>query len=153
MAATEVGSNDTYSTRRWWVHLGLLASLAVSLLTVLARLGVDLHIIAGLCFALLVGAHLAQRRRTLHALAGNLFTPAWRTPRGRLAVADGVLAFLAANVMLSGIADWMLRQPVMVGVPGVPPLNWHTTTSLLLTLYLIVHIARRRGRLRHSRVR
>jgi hypothetical protein len=41
----------------------------------------------------------------------------------------------------------------MVGVPGVPPLNWHTTTSLLLTLYLIVHIARRRGRLRHSRVR
>jgi hypothetical protein len=153
MAATEVGPNDLYSTRRWWVHLGLLASLVVSLLTVLARMGVGLHIIAGLCFAGLVGAHLAQRRRTLHALAGSLMTPTWRTPRGQLAVADGVLAFLAFNVVLSGIADWMSPAPVMVGVPGMPPLNWHTTMSLLLVLYLIVHVVRRRNRLRHSRVR
>jgi hypothetical protein len=153
MSATEVRPNDQYSTRRWRVHLGLLASLAVSLLVVLAKMGTGLHIIAGLCFAGLVGAHLVQRRRTLRTLGGGLIAPTLRTPRGRLAVADGVLAFLACNVVLSGIIDWMSPAPVMVGVPGIPALNWHTTTSLLLVVYLVVHVVRRRARLRHSRVR
>jgi hypothetical protein len=55
--------------------------------------------------------------------------------------------------VLSGIADWMSPQPVMVGLPGMAPLNWHTTTSVLLVVYLFVHVVRRQARLRHSRVR
>lgn len=153
MTATEVGPNDTYSTRRWWVHLGLITSLVVSLLIVLAHMGVGLHIIAGLCFAGLVVAHLVQRQRTLKALTGSLIKPTVRTSRGRLAVSDGVLAFLATNVVLSGIADWMSPHPVMVGLPGMAALNWHTTTSVLLVVYLFVHVVRRQARLRHSRVR
>jgi hypothetical protein len=154
MAATKVRPSDPYGTRRWAVHLGLLASVVVSLLVLVGRMGVSLHIVAGLCFAGLVGAHLAQRWRTLRTLSGDLVDlPRWRTSRGRLALADGVLVFLAGNVVLSGIADWLSPQPVMVGIAGLAPLNWHTTTSLLLVVYLAVHVLRRRGRLRHSRVR
>jgi hypothetical protein len=40
-----------------------------------------------------------------------------------------------------------------VSLPGLAPLNWHTTTSLLLLVYLVVHVIRRRARLRHSRIR
>lgn len=153
-AATETRPSDPLSTRRWQVHLGLIVSFGVALFFVIARVGVGLHIVAGLCFAMLVGVHLAQRRRTVRTLAGRLVeTPFWRTPRGRTAVADSVLAFLAVNVVLSGIVDWASRQPVMVRLPGVAPLNWHTTTSLLLLVYLVVHVARRRTRLRHSRIR
>jgi hypothetical protein len=154
MAATEVDPSDPYGTRRWWVHLGLMTSFAVSLLVILARMGTGLHILAGLAFAALIGAHLVQRRRAVHILSGSLTRPpTWRTGRGRRALADGVLAFLAANVVVSGITDWASSQPVMIGVPGTARLNWHTTTSLLLVVYLPVHVVRRRGRLRHSRIR
>jgi hypothetical protein len=154
MAAAGVESGDRYGSRRWWVHIGLLVSVIASVLVLMARLGVDLHIIAGLCFAALIGAHLSQRRRTLQALAGGLLEPStWPTPRGRLAVSDGVLAFLALNVVVSGIADWLSPRPVMIGLPGTAALNWHTTASLLLIVYLVVHVVRRRRRLRHSRIR
>ncbi len=154
MAATGVGSRDRYGSRRWWVHIGLLASFVASVLVVMARMGVGLHILAGLCFAALIGAHLTQRRRTLQALTGGLLQPStWPTPRGRLALSDGVLAFLALNVVVSGIADWLSPRPVMIGLPRTAALNWHTTASLLLIVYLIVHVVRRRSRLRHSRIR
>jgi len=145
---------DPYSTRRWWVHLGLLASSGAALLIVLARTGTGLHILAGLCFTGLVGAHLIQRRRTVRTLSGDIARPsAWRRRQGRLAVSGAVLAFLALNVVVSGIVDWASPRPVMVGLPGMAPLNWHTTTGLLLAVYLVVHVVRRRARLRHSRIR
>jgi hypothetical protein len=151
---TQTRPSDPLGTRRWQVHLGLIVSFGVALFVVIARDGVGLHIVAGLCFAALVGVHLAQRRRTVHTLAGSLVeTPFWRTPRGRMALADSVLAFLAVNVVLSGIVDWASPQPVMVRLPGLTPLNWHTTTSLLLLVYLIVHVARRLARIRHSHIR
>jgi hypothetical protein len=146
--------SDPLGTRRWQVHLGLIVSFGVALFFVIARVGVGLHIVAGLCFAALIGVHLAQRRRTVHLLAGSLVeTPFWRTSRGRTALADSVLAFLAVNVVLSGIVDWASARPLMVRLPGLASLNWHTTTSLLLVVYLVVHVARRRTRLRHSRIR
>jgi hypothetical protein len=154
MAGDQIAATDRYSARRWWVHLGLMVSFAVSVLVVLARAGTGLHIFAALCFVGLLGAHLAQRRRALRALAGDLGRPAtWRTARGRLALADGVLVFLAANVVASGVADWVSVRPVMVAMPGMAPLNWHTTTSLLLIVYLAIHVVRRRARLRRSRIR
>jgi len=154
VAPLETRSSDSLGARRWQVHLGLIVSFGVALLFVIVHMSVDVHVLAGACFAVLVGAHLAQRRRTVRTLAGSLVeTPFWRTPRGRMALSDGVLAFLAVNVVLSGIVDWASPQPVMVPLPGLRSLNWHTTTSVLLLAYLVVHITRRRARLRHSRIR
>jgi hypothetical protein len=154
MAATELDPGNAYAARRWLVHLGLMTSFAVAVVVILARMGVGLHILAGLAFAGLIGTHLVQRRRTVHALTGSLTRPpTWRTRRGHLALADSLLAFLAVNVVLSGVADWASPRPVMIGLPGMAPLNWHTTTSLLLIVYLPVHVVRRRARLRHSRIR
>jgi len=139
MSATE--------TQRWRVHLGLIASFGVAALVLVAGRSIAVHIVAGVCFAALVGVHLVQRRRTVRSLATGL--PALTSsPRGRLALSDAVLVFLAANAIVSGLIDWMSPSPVMVG-----PFNWHTTTSLLLLGYVVVHVIRRRSRLRHSTIR
>jgi hypothetical protein len=144
MSATE--------TRRWWVHLGLIASFGLAAMVIVAGRSIPVHIVAGLCFVALLGAHLTQRRRTVRALATGL--PSLTTsPRGRLALSDAILVFLAANAILSGLVDWASARPVMVGLPGMRALNWHTTTSLLLLVYVIVHVIRRRSRLRHSHIR
>ena len=159
MTVMEDGRSDTYGVRRWRVHLGLILSGGLALVVLMVRTGLALHIVAGLCFAGLVGAHLAQRRRTLRALAPDLTRPArWRTLRGRLALSDGLLVFLAANVVVSGVVDWVSHRSVMLSVRALtgiplPPLNWHTTTSLVLVVYLVGHVVRRRARLRHSHIR
>ena len=137
---------------RWWVHLTLIASFGLAALVLVAGGGIAVHIAAGVCFAALLAAHLVQRRRTVRTLAASL--PRLTTaPRGRLALSDAILLFLAANAIVSGAIDWASGRPVMVGLPGIRALNWHTTTSLLLLVYVIVHVIRRRSRLRHSRIR
>lgn len=139
-------------TRRWWVHLGLIASLGLAVLILLAGRSIAVHIVAGVSFAALVGMHLVQRRRIVRTLAVSL--PALTaSPRGRLALSDAILVFLAANAIVSGLVDWVSPRPVMVGLPGMAPLNWHTSTSLLLLVYVVVHVVRRRSRLRHSKIR
>jgi hypothetical protein len=158
VAAIDERRTDPYSERRWWVHLGLIVTFGLALLLFVARMGLTLHIIAGLCFGGLVVVHLAQRRRTLRTLASDLVRPVrWLTRRGRLAFSALVLIFLAANVIASGIVDWLKGHSVMlevrtVGIP-LPAFNWHTTTSLLLIVYVVVHVLRRLARLRHSRIR
>jgi hypothetical protein len=158
VTAIDERKNDPYSERRWRVHLGLLVSFGLALWLFVGRTGLTLHIVAGLCFAGLVGVHLAQRVRTLRTLATDLMRPVrWLTRRGRLALSDLVLVFLAANVVVSGVVDWSQGHSVMlqlrtVGIP-LPGLNWHTTTSLLLLIYVVVHVIRRFARLRHSRIR
>jgi hypothetical protein len=158
VTVTEDRRNDAHSLRRWRVHLGLILSFGLALLVITARMGLTVHIVAGLCFAGLVGVHLAQRRRTVRTLAPDVVRPVrWRTRRGRLALSDLVLAFLAANVVVSGVVDWIGGHSVMlplrlIGFP-LPSLNWHTTTSLLLVAYLVVHVIRRFARLRHSHIR
>jgi len=138
-------------SRRGWVHIALIASFGVAALIVVARQSIGVHILAGVCFAALVVVHLVQRRRTVRALATSLSKPTAR--RGRLAWSDAGLLFLAANAIVSGLVDWMSPVPVMVSLPGIPPLNWHTTTSLLLVVFVVVHVIRRRTRLRHSQIR
>jgi hypothetical protein len=158
VAAIDERRNDPYSVRRWRVHLGLIVSFALALWLFVGRTGLTLHIVAGLCFAGLVSVHLVQRRRTLRRLAADLMRPVrWWTRRGRLALSDGVLVFLAANVIASGVVDWFDGHSVMlsgrtIGIP-LPPINWHTTSSLLLVVYVVVHVLRRLSRLRHSRIR
>jgi hypothetical protein len=163
MTATQGRRSDPYGDasglRRWWVHLGLIVSCGLALLILVAHGGLAVHLLAGSFFAGLVAVHLVQRRRTVRTLAVHLTRVVRaRTPRGRLAASDAVLAFLAANVVASGIADWIAGRAVMLpvrsltGIP-MPALNWHTSTSLLLVAYLVGHVVRRRTRLRHSQVR
>src|SRR4051794_5229366 len=107
VAAIEDRTNDAHALRRWRGHLGLILSVGLALLVITAGMGLTLHIVAGLCFAGLVGVHLAQRRRTVRTLAPDAIRPAkWRARRGRLALSDLVLAFLAANAVVSGVVDW-----------------------------------------------
>jgi heme exporter protein D len=150
-----------YGLRRWLVHLGLIVSFGLALVASIGRsglTGLTLHVGAGLCFAGLVVVHLAQRRRTLRGLAPDLARPtSWRRQRGRVALSAGILVFLAGNVVVSGLVDWITGRSAMlslraIGIP-LPALNWHTTTSLVLVIYLIVHVVRRRARLRHSQIR
>lgn len=129
--------------RRWWVHLVLMVSAAVS---VVLEPVLTLHIALGLLFVGFVAAHLVQRRRVSVSLArrfGSL--RALVGPSGRLAVADAVLAVLTAAMLASGIWDWVDGHPTRI--------RWHAITGVLLAGFLVVHTVRRRGRLRGSTVR
>ncbi len=55
---------------RWLVHLGLIATVTVSL--VFEPLVLMIHITVGLVFVVLVGMHLAQRRRVSASLLSRL---------------------------------------------------------------------------------
>jgi len=161
MTVTADERRARYGLRRWLVHLGLIVSFGLALIASIGRsglTGLTLHVVAGGCFAGLVVVHLVQRRRTLRGLAPDLARPAtWRRQRGRLALSAGVLVFLASNVIVSGVVDWITGRSVMLPLPAIglplPSLNWHTTTSLILVIYLVVHVLRRRARLRHSQIR
>lgn len=130
---------------RWLVHLGLVGTTIVSL--VFEPLILAIHIAVGLAFAVLSVAHLVQRRRVSARLLTRLSRPG-RTlagPAGRLALADVLLAALAAGMLASGFWDWLAGHPTRI--------RWHAITGVALTALLVVHTARRRSRLRRSKVR
>lgn len=130
---------------RWLVHLGLVGTTIVSL--VFEPLILAIHIAVGLAFAVLSVAHLVQRRRVSARLLTRLSRPG-RTlagPAGRLALADVLLAALAAGMLASGFWDWLAGHPTRI--------RWHAITGVALTVLLVVHTARRRSRLRRSKVR
>lgn len=130
---------------RWLVHLGLVGTTIVSL--VFEPLILAIHIAVGLAFAVLSVAHLVQRRRVSARLLARLSRPG-RTlagPAGRLALADALLAALAAGMLASGFWDWLAGHPTRI--------RWHAITGVALTALLVVHTARRRSRLRRSKVR
>lgn len=130
---------------RWLVHLGLVGTTIVSL--VFEPLILAIHIAVGLAFTVLAVAHLVQRRRVSARLLARLSRPG-RTlagPAGRLALADALLAALAAGMLASGFWDWLAGHPTRI--------RWHAITGVALTVLLVVHTARRRSRLRRSKVR
>jgi hypothetical protein len=127
---------------RWLVHLGLVGTTIVSL--VFEPLVLAIHIAVGLAFAVLAIAHLVQRRRVSARLLARLSRPG-RTLAGRLALADALLAALAAAMLASGFWDWSVGHPTRI--------RWHAITGVVLTVLLVVHTARRRSRLRRSKVR
>lgn len=140
--------------RRWLVHSGLIAVVVVVFATLTVTRNIPLHVLAGLVFAGLVLGHLGQRRRTLGRLAAALLrVRSWVTLRGRLAMSDAVLAFLAVNVVASGIIDWITGRNEPLPLPGRLFLSWHGASAVLFTGYLVVHVLRRRQRLRSSRIR
>ena len=139
---------------RWAVHLGLLMSAAASLATLqLLHVRLAYHTVVGLIFVGLVGVHLIQRRHTIARMATQLVRN--RKPverRLRLTVSDLILFFITMNVLVSGIVDWGRGSPTRVPLP-MPFQRWHADAAAALVIYLIVHVVRRRKRLRRSRIR
>ena len=136
------------------MHLGLLVSAAAALGTLyLLHIRVAIHVDVGLIFMGLVAVHLAQRRHRLTRMGSQLLRLRPRIARELRALAsDAVLAFLAVNVLVSGILDWSRGTPI--GLPFPRPFSrWHLDSSLILVIYLAVHIWRRRKRLRRSTIR
>jgi len=129
---------------RWLVHLGLIATLVVSLM--FEPLVLAIHIAVGLVFAVLAGLHLAQRRRVSASLLARLARVRMLArPSGRLALADLLLAVITAGMLASGFWDWFAGHPTKI--------RWHAITGVVLAILLVVHTIRRRSRLRRSAVR
>jgi hypothetical protein len=129
---------------RWLVHLGLIATVVVSL--IFEPLVLTIHIVVGLVFAVLVGAHLLQRRRVSVNLAARLVRVMGLGRRaGRLALADALLAAVTLAMLASGFWDWFTGHPTRI--------RWHALTGVALAVLLAVHTIRRRSRLRRSQVR
>lgn len=130
---------------RWLVHLGLIGTVTVSL--VFEPLVLTIHIALGLAFAALAGLHLIQRRRVSARLLARLSRPGrpLAGPAGRLALADALLTMITAGMLASGFWDWFAGHPTRI--------RWHAITGVALTVLLVAHTARRRSRLRRSKVR
>ena len=129
---------------RWLVHLGLIGTVIVSL--VFEPLVLAIHIDVGLAFAVLVGVHLAQRRRVSASLLARLARrQPLAGPAGRLALADALLAMITVGMLVSGFWDWFAGHPTKI--------RWHAITGVVLAILLLIHTARRWPRLRRSKVR
>jgi hypothetical protein len=149
-------SRTAWRTRsRWLVHLGLLAFAAAALGSLqLLHIRNAIHADVGLVFAGLVIVHLAQRR---HRIA-RMF-PQFRRSRQRVArelrrlASDAILAFVTVNVVASGILDWDRGAPLLLPFLPQPFGRWHLLSSVVLVVYLVIHVSRRRKRLRRSTIR
>jgi hypothetical protein len=140
---TQLAARRRGQASRWWIHVALIVSATVSLMF---EPVLTVHIIVGLTFVGLVGAHLVQRRRISAALLRRI--PQVKTlhhPAGRLALADVLLTALTMGMFASGLWDWAAGHPTRI--------RWHALTGFVLAGYLVVHTVRRRARLRTSGVR
>jgi hypothetical protein len=135
------------------VHLGLLLTAAGALATLtILYIRNAIHADIGLAFAGLVVVHLAQRRRTVTRMMSQLVrAKSFAERRIRLVASDLILAFLTLNVLVSGVLDWSRGEPIQLPLP--PPFDrWHLLSSVALVIYLVVHVWRRRKRLRRSTI-
>jgi hypothetical protein len=131
------------ATLRWWVHLGLMVSVVVSLCF---EFVLTVHIVVGLLFVVLVGCHLVQRRRISTKLLRRLTQFTTSQPKlGRMAVSDAMLAVLTIGMLVSGFVDVALGHPTQI--------RWHALLGVALSVYLVVHTLRRRKRLKSSAIR
>ena len=159
MEPREILSTDdsrSVQRRRWWIHLILMISLAGSLLSliVLSRTQ-TLHVVVGLVFVVVMGAHLLQRRRTIGSWVRSRRATMARRQR-RTMVSDTILFILVLDVVVSGTVDAVNHQETQLNLGGVLPPGldqWHKLAGLLLFIYACVHVIRRRRRLRSSHIR
>jgi len=137
------------------VHLGLLASLAAALGTLqLLHVRNAIHADVGLAFAGLVVVHLAQRRHRIARMLAQLVRFGPRVERElRLLASDAILTFVTINVVVSGFIDWGRGAPLLLPFLPQPFDRWHGFSSVVLVVYLVVHVSRRRRRLRRSTIR
>ncbi|MGH9918681.1 MAG: hypothetical protein ACRD6W_07425 [Nitrososphaerales archaeon] len=137
------------------MHLGLLASLAAAFGTLqLLHIRNAIHADVGLAFAALVIVHLAQRRRRIARMLAQLMRFRPRVERElRLLASDGILAFITINVVVSGVLDWGRGDPLLLPLLPLPFDRWHLLSSVVLVVYLAVHVSRRWKRIRRSTIR
>jgi hypothetical protein len=140
---------------RWLVHLGLLAFLAAALGTLqLLHVRNAIHADVGLVFAGLVVVHLAQRRQRIARMLAQLMRFRPRVERElRLLASDAILTFIAINVVVSGFLDWGRGAPLLLPLLATPFDRWHLLSSVVLVVYLVVHVSRRWRRIRRSTIR
>jgi hypothetical protein len=144
---------------RWYVHLALLASLAGSLLSLIyLSHSITIHVIFGVWFIVMMLMHLFQRRRTIKSLLKRLagFQPRTRSTT-RLAISDVIFELLTLNVLVSGIVDILKHHstqfPLAASLHLPPGLDqWHKLAAIVFVVYAIVHVTRRRKRLRRSHI-
>jgi hypothetical protein len=143
--------------RRWYVHLTLLVTLAGSLLSLiyLSR-SITIHVIIGAAFMVVMLFHLYQRRRTVKSLVKRLVGGRSHA-KARMAVSDLILELLVLDVLVSGIIDGLQHHATQFPLAStlhLPPglSQWHKLAAVVLVVYLIVHIIRRRKRLRRSHI-
>jgi hypothetical protein len=143
------------SRSRWLVHLGLLAFAAAALGTLqLLHIRDAIHADVGLVFAGLVIVHLAQRRHRIARMFPQLRRSRQRVARElRRLASDAILAFVTVNVVASGILDWDRGAPLLLPLLPQPFGRWHLLSSVVLVVYLVIHVSRRRKRLRRSTIR
>ncbi len=137
------------------MHLGLLLLVAAALGTLqLLHIRNAIHAGVGLAFGGLVVVHLAQRRHRIAGMLAQVRGLRRRVARElRLLASDAILAFITANVVVSGLLDWNQGSPLLLPVLPLPFDRWHLLSSVALIVYLIVHISRRWRRLRRSTIR
>ena len=155
-AGRRARSQTAWRTRsRWFVHLGLLACAAAALGTLqLLHIRNAIHADVGLVFAGLVLVHLAQRRHRIAGMLARLWGFRRRVGRElRLLASDAILVFVTANVVVSGILDWDRGAPLLLPFLLAPLGRWHLLSSVVLVVYLVIHVSRRWNRLRRSTIR
>jgi hypothetical protein len=98
--------------------------------------------------------HLIQRRHTVRRLISRLIGRRGSTPtRARQAESDLILWLLVLNATISGVVDFVAGHTVYLPIPGPSVLQkWHAMSVMALLAYVIVHVVRRRARLRNSRI-
>jgi hypothetical protein len=73
----------------------------------------------------------------------------------RLALSDSFLWLLLLNAVGSGLADFVAGHTILLPFSGLPSRlgKWHLDSVLVLVVYVVVHVTRRRHRLWTSHVR
>lgn len=134
--------------------LGAFVSLAYLTRHYFGLWGTTDHAIIGFAVLGFVLVHLWQRRRTVRRLISRLRGNHASTDRhATQAVSDMILWLLTLNVMASGSADYVVGHQVYLPIPGPYLLQrWHAMGVIVLTIYVIVHVVRRRKRLWRSRI-
>lgn len=153
---------DVIARNRWVVHLALISSFLAAMISAvflsrkyLGHSGTTDHSIIGLLVLVLVILHLTQRRHTVRRLIAWLVgSPRTSVARPLLVASDAMLFILTLNAMVSGAVDFVVGHTIFLSVPGPVILQkWHAMAVLVLLVYVIVHVVRRRKRLRTSHIR
>jgi hypothetical protein len=157
-----VSRRDAVARKRWYVHLALIVGFVATVVSAiflskkyLGHSGTTNHSIIGLIVLAFVLTHLYQRRHTVARLISRLWNRRKSSEtQTRMAVSDLILWLLVLNAMISGVADFLVGHTIFLSIPG-PNLfqKWHAMSALVLLVYVIVHVIRRRARLRTSRIR